>query len=34
MTCTGGNHIDCQVMKSDYKKLGHKKPGLWTEDFL
>src|SRR5882724_8902732 len=34
MTCTRRNHIDCQVMKSDYKKLGHKKPGLWMEDFF
>ena len=24
----------CRVIKSDYKKPGHKKPGLWTEDFF
>ena len=34
MTCTRRNHIYCWVMKSDYKKLGRKKPGLWTEDFF
>ena len=28
------NHIDCQVMKNYYKKPGHKKPGLWMEDFF
>src|SRR5882724_3035071 len=34
MTCTRRNHIDCRVMKSDYKKPGHKKPGLCMEDFF
>jgi len=34
MACMRRNHINCQVMKNDYKKLGHKKPGLWMEDFF
>ena len=32
MACMRRNHINFQVMKNDYKKLGCKKPGLWMED--
>jgi len=28
------NHIYFWVRKNDYKKLGCKKLGLWTEDFF
>jgi len=34
VACMRMNHINCWVTKNEYRKLGHQKPGLWTEDSL